>query len=180
MTAATTHRHSACLCRIQWPLWPALPADEDISSTISPPHDVICHCPSCCPDHYTWLPLPPTPPPPLANLAPLVVREPANLFTIVAHQSSLDSSSKCSCPVYDAVLSWQCVTFLSQCETFLSQCGTFLSQCETFLSQCGTFLSYVGHFCLLYFKKGQFFGHKISSLYFETTILSDWVMCFVC
>ena len=90
----------------------------------------ICHCPTCCPDHYTWLPLPPTPsPPPSSNsqvdpspipalgptlgLIPGPAPGPTFIKTsklFIVAQSSLDTSSKCSCPpntnVYDAVLSW--------------------------------------------------------------------------
>ena len=133
-----TSNRSACLCQIEWPPPSAaahchrqppnlrhqhLTEEEEDSSSesenISLPR-VICHCPTCCPDHYTWLPLPPTPPPPesiyrrsaasprkkfVGRAPPANRRNASRLFTVIP-QSSIDSStSKCSCPVYDVVLS---------------------------------------------------------------------------
>ena len=144
-----TSNRSTCLCQIQWPPLPSAAhrhhhqplklrhhfTEEEDSSTesenISLPR-VMCHCPTCCPDHYTWLPLPPTPPPPdpsyrrsasprkkvVGRVAGLSAAPPNNrrttttrnsaashLFTVIP-QSSIDSTtSKCSCPVYDVVLS---------------------------------------------------------------------------
>ena len=132
-----TSNRSACLCQIEWPPSAAahchrqppnlrhhLTEEEEDSSSesenISLPR-VICHCPTCCPDHYTWMPLPPTPPPPesiyrrsasprkkfVGRAPPTSRRNTSRLFTVIP-QSSIDSStSKCSCPVYDVVLSWQ-------------------------------------------------------------------------